>query len=78
MAENKKKDATFWDKHKDKIYISLIALLALDLRRARKAYNMSVNTINLNTAIYDEALSTIHDTLNDHKKDIDLLKSIVS
>ena len=74
--EMKKKSESFWEKHKDKIFVGAIVVLAIENRRlwkfakaGQRAHNNTVATYNSNFAAMDNAFGKMSD-------DIKLLKSI--
>ena len=74
--EMKQKTETFWGKHKDKIFVGAIVVLAVENRRlwkfvkaGQRAHNNTVATYNANFAAMDDVYGKMSD-------DIKLLKSI--
>ena len=79
----KKKAMTFWDKHKDKVYICTIAVLLVRTNKLTKemvdcktAHNNTIDAYNKNFEMIGGVLTAHKGRINEITEDVRLLKSI--
>lgn len=74
--EMKEKTESFWDKHKDKIFVGAIVVLAVENRRLWKFAKAGQRAHNNTVATYNANFESLDDFLGKMSDDIKLLKSI--